>query len=101
MADRLMPSAAPDSLPRPLQPLARWAVLCAAFAGLLFDGFELGFDRGVELMWLHVDGLICTIYMRAMLGGACKGVKEAAVQQSSCAAGLRRRDCVLNDRLLA
>ncbi len=42
MADRLMPSAAPDSLPRPLQPLARWAVLCAAFAGLLFDGFELG-----------------------------------------------------------
>jgi MFS family permease len=28
--------------PGTLKPLARWAVLCAAFAGLLFDGFELG-----------------------------------------------------------
>lgn len=31
-----------DGLDRPLSAAARWAVLAAAFAGLLFDGIELG-----------------------------------------------------------
>jgi hypothetical protein len=41
-----VPLRSPEGYP-PLSRAARWAVLFAAFAGLLFDGIELG-DKNLE-----------------------------------------------------